>query len=209
MKDPDFIRNSIEPIISLSEEEWMALNNYISCKILKKNDYFLKEGEVCNSIALVRRGILIYSKELDNADEITTDFGIESDWVTDNYSRLNNSPSLLNIKALEDSEILVIQQKDLSVLYDKIPKIEKLGRILIEKSFVKITQFSLDLQILSAKERYMKLLNSNPGIFQRIPLYHIANYLGIAPKSLSRIRNSIMKNGDLVTNADQTDKRLS
>ncbi|MFT4223501.1 Crp/Fnr family transcriptional regulator [Dysgonomonas sp.] len=193
MKNPDLIRNSIEPIISLSEEEWIILNNYISCKVLKKNDYFLKEGEICKSVALVCQGILIYSKELDNADEITTDFGIEGDWVTDNYSRLNNSPSLLNIKALADSKILVIQQKDLSVLYDKVPKLEKFGRVLMEKAFVKITQLSLDLQILSAKERYLKLLSTNPGIFQRIPLYHIANYLGIAPKSLSRIRNSISK----------------
>ncbi len=193
METHDLIRNSIEQIISLSEEEWMVLNNYITCKVLKKNDYFLKDGEVCSSIALVCQGILIYSKELDNADEITTDFGIEGDWVTDNYSRLNSSPSLLNIKALEDSEISVIQQKDLTTLYNKIPKLEKLGRILMEKSFIKVTQFSLDLQILSAKERYLKLLNSNPEIFQRIPLYHIANYLGIAPKSLSRIRNSILK----------------
>lgn len=193
MNNPHLIRNSIEPIISLSEEEWKLLDNYISCKELKKNDYFLKAGEVCNSIALVCQGILIYSKELNNADEITTDFGIEGDWVTDNYSRLNNSPSLLNIKALADSQILVIQQKDLSVLYDKIPKLEKFGRVLMEKAFVKITQLSIDLQILSAKERYLKLLNNNPEIFQRIPLYHIANYLGIAPKSLSRIRNSIFK----------------
>ncbi len=193
MNNPHLIRNSIEPIISLSEEEWKLLDNYISCKELKKNDYFLKAGEVCNSIALVCQGILIYSKELNNADEITTDFGIEGDWVTDNYSRLNNSPSLLNIKALADSQILVIPQKDLSVLYDKIPKLEKFGRVLMEKAFVKITQLSIDLQILSAKERYLKLLNNNPEIFQRIPLYHIANYLGIAPKSLSRIRNSIFK----------------
>lgn len=195
MNNPHLIRNSIEPIISLSEEEWKLLDNYISCKELKKNDYFLKAGEVCNSIALVCQGILIYSKELNNADEITTDFGIEGDWVTDNYSRLNNSPSLLNIKALTNSQILVIPQKDLSVLYDKIPKLEKFGRVLMEKAFVKITQLSIDLQSLSSKERYLKLLNNNPEIFQRIPLYHIANYLGIAPKSLSRIRNSILKEG--------------
>lgn len=195
MNNPHLIRNSIEPIISLSEEEWKLLDNYISCKELKKNDYFLKAGEVCNSIALVCQGILIYSKELNNADEITTDFGIEGDWVTDNYSRLNNSPSLLNIKALTDSQILFIPQKNLSILYDKIPKLEKFGRVLMEKAFVKITQLSIDLQSLSAKERYLKQLNNNPEIFQRIPLYHIANYLGIAPKSLSRIRNSILKEG--------------
>ena len=56
---------------------------------------------------------------------------------------------------------------------------------------LKIVQQSIDLQILSAKERYETLLQKNPEIFQKVQLYHIANYLGIAPKSLSRIRKEI------------------
>lgn len=70
-----------------------------------------------------------------------------------------------------------------------MPKLERFGRILMEQAFVKLVQLSIDLQILPAKEQYQKLLKNYPEIFQRLPLYHIANYLGIAPKSLSRIRN--------------------
>jgi hypothetical protein len=58
----------------------------------------------------------------------------------------------------------------------------------MEQAFLRIVQQNMDLQVLAAKDRYENLLNKYPEIFQRVPLYHIANYLGIAPKSLSRIR---------------------
>jgi len=128
---------------------------------------------------------------MDNGNEITTDFAFEGDWVTVNQSRLNNSPSLINIKAIEDSELFVIKQQDLSDLYIKIPKIERLGRILMEQAYLKIVRQSVDLQVLTATERYENLLHEFPEIFQRVQLYHIANYLGIAPKSLSRIRKEL------------------
>ena len=66
---------------------------------------------------------------------------------------------------------------------------ERVGRLLIEQAYVRLVQLSIDLQILFAEERYLKLVTQSPHAFQRLPLYHIANYLGIAPKSLSRIRN--------------------
>jgi CRP-like cAMP-binding protein len=130
---------------------------------------------------------------MDNGNERTTDFAFEGDWVTINQSRLNNTPSLINIKAIEETELLVIAQKNLSELYLRVPKLERLGRILMEQSFLKIAQQSVDLQVLTAKERYENLLRNYPEIFQKVPLYHIANYLGIAPKSLSRIRKEFLQ----------------
>lgn len=186
----NFIKN-IETIISLDKNEKEIISKYIEIKELKKNDFFLIEGKICDSIAFVEEGILIYYKNLDNGNEVTTDFAFKGEWISDNYSRLNKSPSRLNIKAIEDSILYIIKDKDLSDLYTKVPKLEKMGRILMEQAFIKMTQLSIDLQTLSAKERYLKLTMEYPDIIQKMPLYHIANYLGIAPKSLSRIRNNI------------------
>jgi CRP-like cAMP-binding protein len=185
------IKSSIAPVISLSDEEFQVFNDVIEVKTLTKNEFFLEECRICDYIGLVNKGVLIYFKSMDNGNEITTDFAFEGDWVTVNQSRLNNSPSLINIKAIEDSELFVIRQQDLSDLYIKIPKIERLGRILMEQAYLKIVRQSVDLQVLTATERYENLLHEFPEIFQRVQLYHIANYLGIAPKSLSRIRKEI------------------
>jgi len=185
------IKSFIGSIISLSEDEMAEIVDYIEVKSVPKNSCFLEAGQVCDSIAFVRIGTLIYFKLSDKSNEITTDFAFEGGWVTDNYSRLNQVPSLIYIRAIEDSELLIIKNEDLTVLYSKIPKLEKLGRILMEQAFIKIAQHSINLQVLSAKERYTKLLLQYPAVFQRVSLYHIANYLGVAPKSLSRIRKEI------------------
>lgn len=188
------IKSSIDSIISLTDEEFIVFSDSFEVKALNKNEFFLEEGHICNFIGFVNHGVLIYFKSIDDGNEVTTDFAFGGDWVTNNLSRLNNSPSLINIKAIEDSELLIIKQSVLEDLYIKIPKIERLGRILMEQSYLKIVQLSIDLQVLSATERYKNLLMKHPGIFQKVQLYHIANYLGIAPKSLSRIRKEILDN---------------
>jgi CRP/FNR family transcriptional regulator, anaerobic regulatory protein len=185
------IKTNISLCISLNNEEWCTVETVIKKKIIKKNDSLLKEDVVCDFIAYVNKGALIYYKSLDNGDEITTDFAFENEWITNNYSRLNRSPSHLNIKAIEDSELLFIQNNDLERLYVETPTLERFGRILMEQAYVKLVQLSIDLQTLPATDRYLNLLKRYPEIFQKIPLYHIANYLGIAPKSLSRIRNAV------------------
>ena len=186
----DFILH-ISPSLVLNDKQLSLLERVIQKKTLNKNEYLLKEGSVCDIIAYMQSGALIYYKALDNGDEITTDFAFQGEWVTENYSRLNRTPSRLNIKAVENSELLIIHNTDLEKIYKEIPALEKLGRILIERAYIRLVQLSVDLQTLSATERYLTLLKRYPEIFQRVPLYRIANYLGIAPKSLSRIRNSL------------------
>lgn len=185
------IKSNIDPIVSLTDEELLVFCNSLELKRLEKNEYFLEEGQICNYIGLVNQGVLIYFQTMDNGNEMTTDFAFEGDWVTNNLSRLNNTSSLINIKAIETTELWVIKEHELSDLYIKIPKIERIGRILMEQAYLKIVQQSIGLQVLSAKERYENLLQKFPEIFQRVQLYHIANYLGIAPKSLSRIRKEL------------------
>ena len=187
----DLIKSQINSIVSLSNEEWCQFLPFIESKNLKKNSYFLQEGQICETIAFVNSGVLIYFKFLENGKEGTTDFAFKNEWVTDNQSRLKNLPSIINIKAIVPSEILILKSKDLQYLFETIPKIERLYRIVMEQAFTKFTQLSIDLQILSAKDRYVKMLKEYPDISQYVPLYHIANYLGIAPKSLSRLRNEI------------------
>lgn len=193
MNHQDRLKSSIDSIITLEAEEWEKFCGFFQCVQLKKNDYLLKEGQVSDFVGFINSGALVYFKMLENGTEVTTDFAFENDWVTNNQSRLSNSPSLINIKAIEATELMLVKTTDLSDMYIQLPKVERLGRILIEQAFVRITNQSIDLQILSAKERYEQLLQKSPEIIKRAPLYHIANYLGIAPKSLSRIRKEIIR----------------
>jgi len=187
------LKSNIDPIVSLNEEELSVFCDSFELRTLAKNEFFLKEGQVCDFIGLLVSGVVIYIKTLENGDEVTIHFAFEGDWVNNNLSRLSSSPSTISIKAIEDSEILIIKQSDITDLYLKIPKIERLGRILTEQAFIKFVEQTIEFQTLTAKERYENLLKNHPSIFQKVQLYHIANYLGIAPKSLSRIRKELFE----------------
>lgn len=187
------VLHSINPIVQLNKDEITTLCSVLSLLSLKRDEYLLAEGQVCDFIGFVNTGVLIYFKTKESGDEVTTDFAFEGDWVNVNLSRLANVPSTLSIRAIEECEVVMLKQKDLNDLYQRIPKLERLGRILTEQAYINIVDQTVELQIHSAKERYENLLKRHPKLLQKVPLYHIANYLGIAPKSLSRIRKEIFE----------------
>ncbi len=187
------VLHSINPIVLLNKDEITTLCNVLSLLPLKRDEYLLAEGQGCDFIGFVNTGVLIYFKTKESGDEVTTDFAFEGDWVNINLSRLANVPSTLSIRAIEECEVVMLKQKDLNDLYQRIPKLERLGRILTEQAYINIVDQTVELQIHSAKERYENLLKRHPKLLQKVPLYHIANYLGIAPKSLSRIRKELFE----------------
>lgn len=187
------LRGAVSAIINLDDCEWEALAALLKPLTLKKNDALLEEGQTCTFIAFVEEGALVYLKPLENGKLITTDFALDGDWVTNNQSRLSGTPSLISIRAISTCRLVMLRHSDLDNLYRQIPKLERLGRLLMEQAFVKIAQHSIELQSLTARENYLLLMKQYPEALHKIPLYHLANYLGIAPKSLSRIRNEILK----------------
>lgn len=186
---PECFTLAIDKLSSLSEKERVILSSYIQFRTYSKGDALLRQDEVCKFIYFIVSGTVIYYQLSNDGEEITTDFAFDGEWVTDNRSRITQTPSHLNIKAWDNTQVVIIQQRDIETLFSNIPSLERIVRLLTEQAYVKLVQWSIDLQTLSAEERYQKLVEKSPQVFQRLPLYHIANYLGIAPKSLSRIRN--------------------
>ena len=185
------IRKSIELYVTLSDSQWQILLGHIKHIVINKNDYLLKEGDICNWLAYLNKGTLIYTTLLDSGIEKTIDFSFDGAWVSNNKSRINEEPSNINIKALERCEILFLSSSHLSYCFNQIPELERYGRIKLEQAIGHLAQHAIDLQVLPAIQRYQKMLDKYPEVFQKVPLYHIASYLGIAPKSLSRIRKLI------------------
>lgn len=157
---------------------------------LHKEDYFLREGEVCRYLAFVEQGLLRYYMNQDG-EEITYNFGREKDFVCNYVSFFQKSPSTKNIQATEPATLLVVSYEDLQVLYKKLREGEKFGRLLIEKNYVEaILQLSSQYTD-SPEKRYLKFLESFPDLQQRLPQYYIASFVGVKPPSLSRIRKRL------------------
>jgi len=191
--DENKLSRLLDENVKITHHQKLKVMSAFSQVQLKRNEYLLRESCKCDFIAFVEKGLLVYYKISEKGEEITTDFAQEGDWVTDNYSRLTGEDSKMNIKSIEDADLLVIKNDILEKLYKEAPGLERLGRILTEAAFVKFIQLSIDLQMLPAKERYLKMMKENPTIIQRLSLHHIADYLGIAPKSLSRLRKEVIR----------------
>ena len=129
----------------------------------------------------------------ENGDDISFIFHFDNQFFADYESILCNSVSYLNIQAMEDSELLLLDKNDLQNLYEKEMYWQKFGRLMTEKIYLDTKKRLENLLYYSPEKRYTNLLEENPLVFEKIPQKYIAGYLGITPQSLSRIRKRIRK----------------
>jgi CRP-like cAMP-binding protein len=140
----------------------------------------------------VQKGGLRYFSRGEKGD-YTMGFAFEGEWLGDYESFLLQQPSSDYIEALEDCELYTLSYDDMQSLYEYKDCFQKFGRLIAEKLFISIAKSMRNLQLQSAKERYLALLSDRPQIFERLPQHLIASYLGIQPQSLSRIRAEVAR----------------
>ena len=120
--------------------------------------------------------------------DITESFSFENNIIARVESLFTGHPSRKAIQVLEDSEIIAIDAAKLFGFYDDYPGIERLFRKIFEAGYVDTVNRMEGIQFHTAEERYKALLEEAPDLLKRVPLKHIATYLGITQVSLSRIR---------------------
>ncbi|RIV17788.1 Crp/Fnr family transcriptional regulator [Fibrisoma montanum] len=189
----DRLKTSLERLLPLTREEFVYFVTLLTPRKLAKHEYFLRAGEVCTQIAFINQGCLRYYY-LKDGDEFNGQFFFEGAWIGDYQSFLTGQPSIQYFDALEDAELLVMQHTDLQNLYAELPKFERFGRVLAENVVIGSQRRTASLLFDTPEERYLKLIKERPKVMERIPLHHIASYLGIKPESLSRIRKRLAEN---------------
>lgn len=174
----------IHPISLESEQAIIDLSSLVS---IKKNQDLQPVGATCRTIYFVQKGLarIYYYKD---GNEITEYFAFENDIIVRAESLFTGKPSKKAIQAVEETIFIGIPSAQLFELYDSFPDIERLFRKIIESAYVDTVNRIESIQFHTAEERYNQLLSERPSMIQRIPLKHIASYLGITQVSLSRIR---------------------
>lgn len=184
----DLLYKNITRHISLSEEEFHRFSEPFQLKKFQKKEVALREGDYCLFEGFVLNGCFKVYFLTEDGFEQTLYFAIESWWITDLDSLINNVPSTLNIEALEESEVLMISKKDKELLYETMPQVEKLFRIMNQQSSVALQRRILSLMNKTADKRYLEFLEKYPTLEQRLTQQQVASYLGISHEFLSKIR---------------------
>ncbi len=181
--------NYLDKVYKLSSDAKKALQPLISSVKYHKNGMVQEIGSRCKTIYIVKSGCarIFYYKD---GNDITEHFAFENDMIVRAESLFTGQPTSKGIQTLEETEMIAINAAKLFKLYDEYHDIERLFRILFEREYVNSIKRLESLQFNSAKERYLEL-SKNKKLAQKIPLKHIASYLGITQVSLSRIRAEV------------------
>lgn len=152
-----------------------------------KEHILMRADKVETSIYFIKKGIVrAYAIPVDS--EITFWFGEEGQPILSMRSYVESKKGYENIELLEDCELYELKIDALNNLYNQDIHIANWGRRLAEIELLKIESRLISTELRSAKERYDELIANSSSLIQRVPLKHIASYLGITPVSLSRIR---------------------
>jgi CRP-like cAMP-binding protein len=153
----------------------------------------LNAGEVCDFEAYVNKGcIREYFIDRKGA-ELTLEFAVEDWWVSDITSFESQSPSNMYIETLEDCELLVLTRDSKERLLARIPKLERMFRLMIQRHLTVVQNRLFRTVSYSAMDKYREFIKRYPTISQRVPQHYIASYLGISPEFLSRLRKRDQK----------------
>jgi CRP-like cAMP-binding protein len=172
-----------------SEELHFFLNRWTKEVTLKRNDFLVKKGAIHPYLYFVEKGALhIYYPASEK--DLAIRFGYKNNFIGIFPSFINNQPTHFTVQALKASKVLGIHRDD---YYEAIGKSETLTRYWQNAlEFLVISQLEREIDLLTASpaERYQRVLERSPQLFQEIPLKHIAAYLRMTPETLSRLRKS-------------------
>ncbi|HMI07519.1 MAG TPA: Crp/Fnr family transcriptional regulator [Flavobacterium sp.] len=157
---------------------------------LKKNDFLVKEGEICPYFCYIESGILQHSIIVSD-EEKTTYLALRNSVTSSLSSFLFNKPSRKSIKALFDCNLYVVNLKTFKELIRANEAFHQFYYNLIEKQLCLIDDYRIDLLTLTPEARYLKLLETEPKLLQEVPLHYLASFLGISSRHMSRIRKNI------------------
>lgn len=157
---------------------------------IKKNDYFIREGQVCRQVGFVCSGIFRSFYHNSQGEEITYCFTFEGTFATAYSSFITQQNTVENICAVTDVEIFVIPKSAIDQFEKNSSNWLRLTKLIAEQEFLKMEHRVFTLLKESAENRYAELVDKHPDYLMLIPLNQLASYLGITQRHLSRLRKA-------------------
>jgi len=192
-----YFRKLVEQYISVDDKEWSLACDGFNKVSVKKGAIVHLAGDVFSDIWFIKSGLArSYFTDINGRDFTwqlyfrgKSKHGLNH-FMDDSVSFYENSGSMLNFEVLENAVFYVISLDKLDKFISKDKKWEHLARVWLHDTYYTATyKRVISLMSETVGERYERLLEEYPRIFKQIKSYHIASYLGVAPQTLSKLKN--------------------
>lgn len=177
--------------VHLNATEIEVIKEKFHLRKLSKKDYFVQTGSTNFQQGFVVSGALRVYYTDPKGNEHVMYFAFSDWWVGDLAGFHFNEAATLSVQALDESYILEVSKEDIEDMYLKVPALERLFRIMAQRTLAVLQKRFLLTISAHAEERYKELLQRHPGIEQLVAQHQIASYLGILPESLSRMKKKL------------------
>jgi len=181
------LREHIQEIITVSDEEFDYIKTFFVSKKVKKHQYLIQEGDHVNFEFLVLTGIFrMFYVDHDGKEHIVQ-FAGAGWWISDYQAYFNEKPARLHITCMEQGEVLCMQLGGRETLSSELHKMEHFFRVKLTRGYIALQRRVISLLSSTPQERYEEFCHLYPHLIQKIPKKYIAEYLGVSRETLSRL----------------------
>lgn len=183
-------RSVLESYCPITDASWNLLEFILEIRYISKGERILNEGRTCRYIDFIHSGCF-RTYHVNDGLETTTSIITEGNFLTDMKSLTLEIPSRVNIQALEHAVIVRFYKEKLIGLYAQSSELQTAGRAILESMVVAENEWKEMYTLYDPAQRFAYLMKKAPHFFTRVPLQHIASFLGIRRETLSRLRSKL------------------
>ncbi|WP_067147121.1 Crp/Fnr family transcriptional regulator [Pseudotamlana agarivorans] len=189
--DSEVLKNTLKTYNILTDDDIDAFIRLAIPKTLQKSDYYIQEGEICNSVCFVLSGLLRSYYMTEKGDDMTYCITFPHNFMSAYSSFLTGQATQENIQAIQTTELLVIPKDHMEKLSQTSSNWIQFQKVIAEQQYIELEKRIFLLQGSNATKRYAELVKNHPSYLQNIPLQYLASYLGVTQRHLSRIRKEL------------------
>ncbi len=179
--------------VTLADNDTVLCRQYFEPVLSPKNRIIEEESKIPKYLYFVVSGFVRLFHYNDKGDEVTTHINCPPGFITSYFNFINQTKANENLECITDCELLRVTKDNLDLLTQQSKAFKDFSILVFQQSLAYNDNRSKELATLTAEQRYQKLIDNYPHILHNVPLQYIASFLGMNPKSLSRIRKEIIK----------------
>jgi CRP-like cAMP-binding protein len=182
---------SIRSLVPVSDDQWQRIEAATQHRSFKKDEFISREGEINRFTNFIESGSLRVFHIDSDGQERVIQLGVRGWWASDFASFTNQQPGLLQVQALEQTELLSFSYPAVHQLFEELPVFERFYRLLIQRAYAAFQNRMLQNLSMDAEQRYLQFRQLYPELNDQIFQKHIASYLGMSAEFLSKIKKRV------------------